>query len=102
MREDGARGGGFDDLARIHDVDVLGVAGDKAEVVRDEERRHLPLVRDAADEVEDIALRRDIERRRRLVGDEKLRLLGERHGDHHALLLAAGKFARIAVRDVRA
>ena len=51
----------------------------------------------AVDEVEDLRLHGDVERGRRLVGDEQLRIAGERHGDHHALALAAGELVRIAV-----
>jgi hypothetical protein len=38
---------------------------------------------------ENLRLNGHVERRRRLVGDQKLRLVGERHRDHHALALAA-------------
>jgi len=31
----------------------------------------------------------------RLVRDQHVRLVGERHGNHHALALAAGKLVRI-------
>ena len=44
----------------------------------------------------------DVERRGRLVGDQQLRLAGERHGDHHALAHAArecmGKLAQTPAR----
>jgi hypothetical protein len=44
---------------------------------------------------EDLRLHGDVERRRRLVGDQQVRLVGERHGDHHALALAARQLVRI-------
>ena len=44
--------------------------------------------------VEDLRLHGDVERGRRLVGDEEIRPVGERHGDHHALALAARKLMR--------
>ena len=47
-----------------------------------------------AHEVEDLGLDRDVERGRRLVGDQQLRLAGERHGDHHALRHAARHLVR--------
>ena len=50
-----------------------------------------------AQQVEDLRLDGDVERRRRLVGDQDVRLVGERHGDHHALALAAGELMRIGV-----
>ena len=45
-------------------------------------------------QLQDLRLHRDIERGRRLVGDQQVGIVGERHGDHHALALAAGKLMR--------
>ena len=50
------------------------------------------------DDVEDLRLDGDVERGGRLVGDQHLRIAGERHGDHHALAHAAGKLVRIFMR----
>ena len=50
-----------------------------------------------ADQLEDLRLDRDVERRGRLVGDQELRRAGERHRDHHALAHAAGELVRIIV-----
>ena len=50
-----------------------------------------------AQQVEDLRLDRHVERGRRLVGDQQLRLAGQRHGDHHALAHAAGELVRIVV-----
>ena len=46
------------------------------------------------EQLQHLRLDGDVERRRRLVGDQKVRVVGERHGDHHPLLLSAGKFVR--------
>ena len=46
--------------------------------------------------LQDLRLHGDVERRGRLVGDQQIRLVGERHRDHHALALAAGQLVRIA------
>ena len=43
----------------------------------------------------------DVQRRGRLVGDDDLGIVGERHGDADALALAAGELVRIGVRPVR-
>jgi hypothetical protein len=51
----------------------------------------------AGDQLHDLLLDRDVERGGRLVGDQQLRFAGDRHRDHHALLLAAGHLARIGV-----
>ena len=47
---------------------------------------------------EDLRLDGDVERRGRLVGDEQLGLVGQRHGDHHALPQAAGQLVRVVAR----
>ena len=47
--------------------------------------------------LQDLRLHGDVERGGRLVGDQQVRLVGERHGDHHALALAAGQLVRIAL-----
>ena len=47
------------------------------------------------EQFENLCLHRHVERRRRLVGDQQVRPVGERHGDHHPLALAARQFVRI-------
>ena len=58
--------------------------------------------RQLGDQVEHLRLHRDVERRRRLVGDQQVGAAGERHRDHHALPLPAGKLVRIEVGRSRA
>ncbi len=82
-------------LAVAHDDDVVGDLADDAEVVADEQHAHPALLLEPGEQLEDLALDRDVERGRRLVGDQELRLAGERHRDHHALLLAARELVRI-------
>ena len=50
------------------------------------------------EQLEDLALDRHVERGGRLVGDQQLGLAGQRHRDHHALLLAARQLVRVARR----
>jgi len=57
--------------------------------VRDQDQRRVLLGDELAQEVEDLRLDRDIERGRRLVGDQQLRLTGQRHRDHCALAHSA-------------
>ena len=47
-------------------------------------------------QLEDLRLHGDVERGGRLVGDQEIGLVGQRHGDHDALALAAGQLMRIA------
>ena len=53
------------------------------------------------EELQDLRLDRDVERRRRLVGDEQVGLVRERHRDHDALALPARELVRIGVEAAR-
>ena len=52
---------------------------------------------EALHQVEDLRLRRHVERGRRLVGDQQVGVVDERHRDHHALAHAAGELVRVVV-----
>ncbi len=59
-----------------------------------------PLVGDEGQQQgEDLGLDRDVERGRRLVGDEQAWATGQRHRDGDALPLAAGELMGVAVDD---
>ena len=49
------------------------------------------------EQLQDLRLDGDVERGGRLVGDQEVGLVGERHRDHHALALAARELMRIGV-----
>ena len=67
--------------------------------MRDEDDAHAAFATEAGEQVHDLLLDGDVERGGRFVGDEDLRVAGEGHGDHRALLHAAGKLVGILVRD---
>ena len=90
----------LDDLAGVHHHHPVGARGDHAEVVRDQDHRHLQVAAQAVDQVEDLRLDRHVERGRRLVGDQQLRRAGERHRDHHALAQAAGELVRVVAEPL--
>ncbi len=100
-REDLAGVALLDDLAAVHDNDVIGDVGDDAEIVRDEEHRHFVLFLELREELEDLLLNGHVEGRRRLVGDEELGAATDRHGDHDPLLLAARHLVRVRVDLLR-
>ena len=50
-----------------------------------------------AQHLEHLRLHGHVERRRRLVGDQQVGLVGDAHRDHHALAHAAGELVRVAV-----
>ena len=71
------------------------------EIVRDEQDAAAVLGAEFVEQVEDAPLHGDVERARRLVGDEQLRPQGERGGDQHALAHPA-RTARAGTRGRRA
>ena len=93
--EDGFGFAGFHDLAPEHDSDAIAEAADDAEIVRDEDERHVELGAETAEFGEDLGLDRDIQRGGGLVGDEQAGTAGEGHGDHGALLHAAAELVRV-------
>ena len=76
-------------MARVHHIDPVDDAGHDSEVVRDQDERHAQFRPQSLEQFEDLRLDRDIERRRRLVGDQHLGVDRQRAGDHHALLQPA-------------
>ena len=81
----------LDNLARVHQRDPVRHACDHAEIVRDEQNRHAALALQLVEQVENLRLDRDIQRRGRLVGNQHFGFGRERQRDHDALLHAAGK-----------
>ncbi len=79
-------------------ADDVGDAAHDAEVVGDEQHAHAEPRPDFGEQRQDLGLHRDVERGGRLVRDQKIRFVGERHRDHDALALAAGQLMRIALQ----
>ena len=96
-----ATGTVLDDLALQHHADPVGDAPDDAEVVGDEQDRHAEPRLQLLQQHQDLRLHGDVERCGRLVGDQQVGLVGERHRDHHALALAARKLVRIGIEPAR-
>ncbi len=91
---------GLHEHARVHHIDALAHAGDDAQVVRDHDQRRVLLGDELAQQVEDLRLDRHVERGRRLVGDQDLRLAGEGHGDHRALAHAPRELVRVVAEPL--
>ena len=64
----------------------------------DEQVGQAELLLQVFEQVDDLGLDRDVERRDRLVGDDEIGVGRERAGDADALPLAAGELVRVAVR----
>ncbi|OWK19103.1 hypothetical protein AJ88_48580 [Mesorhizobium amorphae CCBAU 01583] len=60
----------------LHDVDIVGELAHHGQVVGDQDHRHPQFLLQVANEVEDLRLDGDVECRRRLVGDQHVRIVG--------------------------
>ena len=65
--------------------------------MRDEQVRESVLITQLHEEIEDLGLDDDVERRGRLVENDEPRAAGERACDHDPLSLTAGELVGVAV-----
>ena len=87
-----------DDAAEIHDGDPVGDVPHHGEVVADEEVGEGEALLQVGEEIEDLRLDRDVERRQRLVRHDEARGADRGARDGDALALAAGELVRVATR----
>ena len=78
----------------------VGDLGDDAEIVGDEQDRHVATGLEVADQLEDLGLGGHVQRRGRLVGHQHGGFEGQRHGDHRALALAARELVGVGADDL--
>ena len=82
-----------------HHRDAVGDVIDHREVVRDEQIGEPELFLQINQQVEDLRLDRNVERRDRLVADQQIGPQRQGAGDADALALSAGEAVRITVDD---
>src|SRR5215207_1657327 len=75
---------------------------DHPKIVRHEQVGELKLLLQVDQQVENLRLYRDVERRDRLISDDQARIDGESTGDAKTLALAAGKLMWVFADRVRA
>ena len=92
---DGAR---LDDPPGVHDSDPVGEFRDDGEIVGDPENRRAGLAAELLNLEQDLALDRDVERRRRLIGDDQVGLVQQRGRNRHPLAHAARELMRILLQ----
>ena len=95
------RTAGLDDLTGVHHGDVVADVGDDAEVVADDDHREPGVADQSTQQAEDLGLHGDVERGGRLVGDQQLRLPGQRQRDGDPLGHAAGELVRVGLQHPR-
>ena len=93
--EDFFRAPMLDDPAFGHHVDAVGHLAHDAEIMRDEKKGHAHLALELGKKFEDLRLHGHVESGGRLVRDQEIGLVRQRHGDDDALALAARKLMRI-------
>ncbi len=81
----------LDDAAFLHHAYPVGNAPYQVQVVADQQQRHAQARLQFLEQLQDLQLHGDVECRGRFVGDQQFRLIGQGHGDHHPLALAAGQ-----------
>ena len=84
-------------VARVHNVYPLGVAGNDAQVVRDDDQRHVRLPDNIPQQVENLLLCGHIQGSSGLIGNQQLGVAGNGHGNHHTLTHAPGELVGIMV-----
>ncbi len=87
--------GGFDDPSKIHHRHGVADVFDHCEIVGYENVRKAESLAQLDQQIEDLRLNRDVERRDRFIGDDQARAQRERPGDTDALALTAGEFVRV-------
>src|SRR3954465_14701192 len=91
----------LDGAAEVHDHHAVRDMADDVPIVGDEDVGGPEVVLQVLEQVEDLRLDRDVERRHRLVADDQLRIDRERTRDADALALAAGELVREPVVVLR-
>ncbi len=98
MRENFLRRSHFDQAAGVHDTDSVRHLRYYREVVGDKKHGKREFLAKLAQQIKNLRLDGDVERSRRLIGDEQRRPVHHRHGNHYALTLSARELVRIVTR----
>ena len=85
----------LDDFPGIHHGDPVRDAGDHAQIVRNQHDADAGLALDITQQVEHLRLYGHIQRRSGFVGEEDVRVQGQRDGKHAPLAHPSGKIVRL-------
>ena len=87
----------FDDPPGVHHRDLVRLLCDDAEIVTDENQCHARFLLETCQQLEDLGLHGDVERRGRLVGDQEIGPERECHRDHDSLAHPARQLVRVGL-----
>src|SRR3990172_3670228 len=93
--EDVSGGPSFYDSPGIHDVYSVGISGDYAQVVGDDDESGTELPAQALHQFQDLGLNSDIQGRSWLISNKQLGIATHCHGYHHTLPHATTKLVRV-------
>ena len=85
----------FNQLAGVHNSDTIRHFRDHAQVMCYQQHGHATLFLHLSDQFQHLRLDGDIQRSGRLIGDQQIRITGQRHSDHDALFHTAGQLVRV-------
>ena len=91
---------GLDHASGVHHRDPVAQVGEHREVVADHHHPDPAFADQVGEHVEHLGLHHHVERGGRLVGDHQVGVAGERHRDHHPLLLTARQLVGVAAGAV--
>lgn len=78
----------LDDLPGVHHRDAMGELRHQGQVMGDEDHSESQFLAEVVQQFHHLLLHRHVEGRGRFVGDEQLRITGQRHSDKHTLALS--------------
>ncbi len=85
----------FHNLPRIHHRYFLRRLGDNAQIMCDQDHRHVVFFLELGNQAQDLRLNGHIQRSCGFVREQQLRTTGHGHGDHHTLAHASAQLMGI-------
>ena len=79
----------FHHLALLHDADIISHMLHDAKIMGDQQQGHAEFLLQVFEQLKNLCLHRYVKCRRRFISDQQVGIIGKRHGNHHALALAA-------------
>ena len=88
------------DPAGVHDNDLVAHIGDHAQVVGNHDDGHAHFLLQVLHQLQNLGLNGHVQSGGGFIGNQDVRLTGQRHGDHHPLAHAAGKLVGILLQPL--